>query len=49
MGLFNKTFFHFAFGFVALIALSFLVITVVGYLEEEEQERNVSTAAEVKQ
>lgn len=31
--LFNKTFFGFLFGFVGIIALSFAVITAVGYYD----------------
>jgi hypothetical protein len=33
MSLFNKNFFKFFFGFMAILAVSFLLLAIVGYLE----------------
>lgn len=32
--LFNQTFFRFLFGFLAIIVLSFVILSMVGYYEE---------------
>jgi hypothetical protein len=39
--LLNKTFFKFLFGFVAIVASSFLVISAVGYYNSERTVANV--------
>lgn len=44
--LFTRSFFRFLFGFLTIIAISFITITVVGYIADEEN-NNAPIAAEV--
>ena len=42
--LFNKTFFRFLFGFLAIIMFSFIILSIVGYYEENKISEEEMTA-----
>ena len=42
--LFNKTFFRFLFGFLAIIVFSFVILSIVGYYEENKISEKEMTA-----
>ena len=48
VGLFNRTFFKFTIGFMAILLVAFLIVAAVSYYESIEQANKVELSADVQ-